>query len=44
MQRLDNVQTCLALGTVTVQVALITNRTWDVPLRSLATLGTAFPS
>ena len=44
MQRLDNVQTCLALGTVTVQVVLIAHRTWDVPLRSLATLGTAFPS
>ena len=41
IQRLDNVQTCLALATLTVQVAMIANSIWDLPLRNISTLVTA---
>jgi hypothetical protein len=42
MQRLDNVRTCLALATLTVQVAMMANSIWDLPLRNISTLATAF--
>ncbi len=42
IQRLDNVRTCLALATLTVQVAMIANSIWDLPLRNISTLATAF--
>lgn len=42
MQRLENVRTCLALATLTVQVAMIANSIWDLPLRNISTLATAF--
>ena len=41
IQRLDNVRTCLALATLTVQVAMIANSIWDLPLRNISTLATA---
>lgn len=42
MQRLANVRTCLALATLTVQVAMIANSIWDLPLRNISTIATAF--
>jgi len=42
MQRLDNVRTCLALATLTVQVAMIANSIWGLPLRNISTIATAF--
>jgi len=42
MQRLDNVRTCLALATLTVQVAMIANSIWGLPLRIISTIATAF--
>lgn len=42
VQRLDNVRTCLALATLTVQVAMVANSIWGLPLRNISTLATAF--
>jgi Transposase DDE domain len=42
IQRLDNVRTCLALATLTVQVAMIANSIWALPLRNISTIATAF--
>lgn len=41
IQRLDNVRTCLALAVLTVQVAMIANSIWGLPLRNLSTLEAA---
>lgn len=41
LQRLDNVRTCLALATLTVQVAMIANSIWDLPLRNISILKAA---
>jgi hypothetical protein len=38
VQRLDNVRTCLALATLTVQLAMIVNNMWDLPLRNISTM------
>jgi len=42
IQRLSNVRTCLALATLTVQVAMVANSIWDVPLRNISTIASAF--
>jgi len=42
LQKLSNVRTCLALATVTVQVALIANSIWGLPLRNISTMAAAF--
>lgn len=42
LQRIDNVRTCLALATLTVQVAMLANSIWGLPLRNISTLITAF--
>ena len=42
VQRLANVRPCLALATLTVQVAMIANSLWGWPLRNISTLVTAF--
>jgi Transposase DDE domain len=42
VQRLGNVRTCLTLATLTVQVAMIANSIWSLPLRNISTLVTAF--
>jgi hypothetical protein len=42
VQRLANVRPCLALATLTVQVAMIANSIWGLPLRNISTLVTAF--
>jgi hypothetical protein len=42
VQRLDNVRPCLTLATLAVQVAMIANSIWGLPLRNISTLVTAF--
>jgi hypothetical protein len=42
VQRLDNVRTCLLLAIVTVQVAMVTNSIWGLPLRNISTFASAF--
>ena len=42
VQRLANGRPCLALATLTVQVAMIANSIWGLPLRNISTLVTAF--
>jgi hypothetical protein len=42
MQRLDNVRTCLTLATLTIQVAMIANSIWGLPLRNISTIASAF--
>ena len=42
LQRLDNVRTCLVLAILTVQVAMIANSLWGLPLRNISTLASAF--
>ena len=38
VQRLGNVRTCLALATLTVQLAMIINSMWGLPLRNISTM------
>ena len=42
LKRLDNVRTCLALGTLTVQLAMIVNNIWGLPLRYISVMASAF--
>lgn len=42
LQRLDNVRTSLMLATLTVQVAMIANSIWGLPLRNISTMASAF--
>lgn len=42
LQRQANVQTCLALATLSVQIAMIVNHVWGLPLRNISTMATAF--
>ena len=42
VQKLSNVRTCLALATFTVQVAMIANSLWGLPLRNISTMAAAF--
>ena len=42
VQRLANVRSCLALAVLTVQVAMIANSIWSLPLRNISTLAAAF--
>ena len=42
IQKLSNVRTCLALATFTVQVAMIANSMWGLPLRNISTMAAAF--
>lgn len=42
IQRLVNVRTCLALGVLTLQIAMIANSIWNLPLRSISSIGVAF--
>ena len=36
IQKLSNVRTCLALATLTVQIAMIINSMWQLPLRNVS--------
>lgn len=42
IQKLTNVRTCLALATLTIQVAMIANSIWGLPLRNISTMAAAF--
>jgi hypothetical protein len=42
LQGLANVRTCLALATLTLQVAMIANSIWGLPLRNISTIASAF--
>lgn len=42
IQRLENVRTCLALATCSVQIAMLVNTIWGLPLRNISTMTTAF--
>jgi hypothetical protein len=42
VQRLDNVQTCLALATLSVQIAMLTNNIWGLPPRNISEIASAF--
>lgn len=41
LQHLDNVRTCLALATFSVQIAMIVNTIWGLPLRNISTISAA---
>ena len=42
IQRLDNVRTCLALATLSVQMAMIVNNIWGLPVRNVSDISAAF--
>jgi hypothetical protein len=42
LQKLAHVRTCLALATFTVQVAMMANSIWGLPLRNISTMAAAF--
>lgn len=42
LQRLDNVRTFLCLGVLAVQIAMIVNNTWGLPLRQISNILTVF--
>lgn len=42
VQRLDNVRTCLALATLSVQIAMIVNNIWGLPVRNVSDIAAAF--
>ena len=42
IQGLRNVRTCLALATLTTQIAMIANSMWGLPLRNISVMTTAF--
>jgi len=42
VQHLDNVRTCLALATFSVQISMIANSIWGLPHRTISEMATAF--
>lgn len=42
IQRLVNVRTCLIMGTLSVQIAMIVNSIWGLPLRNISHMMAAF--
>jgi hypothetical protein len=42
IQRLYNVRTCLALATFSIQIAMMVNSMWRLPLRNISTMSAAF--
>ncbi len=42
LQGLRNVRTCLALGTLTVQIAMLVNSLWGLPLRNISNIQSVF--
>lgn len=42
VQRLHNVRTCLALATFSIQIAMLVNSMWRLPLRNISTMSAAF--
>ncbi|MDE0313047.1 MAG: hypothetical protein OXI52_12365 [Caldilineaceae bacterium] len=39
---LDNVRSCLALATLSIQIAMIVNAKWGLPNRKISDIATAF--
>jgi len=42
IQKLANVRTCLALATLTIQLAMIVNSIWGLPFRNISAMAAAF--
>lgn len=42
VQHLDNVRSCLALATLSVQIAMVANSIWGLPLRNVSEMASAF--
>jgi hypothetical protein len=42
VQRIDNVRSCLALATLSVQIAMIANSIWGLPHRNISEMASAF--
>lgn len=42
IQGIENVRTCLALATLTVQIAMIVDSIWGLPLRNISAMRSAF--
>lgn len=42
VQHLDNVRTCLALATLSVQIAMLVNNIWGLPVRNVSDIAAAF--
>lgn len=42
VQRLDNVRSCLALATLSVQIAMLANNIWGLPPRTVSEMASAF--
>lgn len=42
IQRLVNVRTCLALGVLSIQIAMIANNIWNLPFRSISHIRVCF--
>jgi hypothetical protein len=42
VQRIDNVRSCLALATLSVQIAMIANSIWGLPHRNISEMAAAF--
>lgn len=42
LHRLVNVRTCLALGILTIQIAMLANSIWNLPLRAISHIEAAF--
>lgn len=42
LQGLNNVRTCLALATLTVQIAMLVNSLWSLPLRNISNMQSVF--
>ena len=42
VQRIDNVRSCLALATLSVQIAMMTNSIWHLPPRNISLMAAAF--
>ena len=42
VRSLDNVRSCLALATLSIQIAIIVNAEWGLPHRNISDIATAF--
>ena len=42
VQRQVNVSTCLVLATLSIQIAMIVNSIWGLPLRNISLMAAAF--
>ncbi|MEI2419845.1 hypothetical protein V6O07_06205, partial [Arthrospira platensis SPKY2] len=42
VQRIENVRSCLALATLSVQISMIANSIWGLPRRNISEMASAF--